>query len=147
MFGPEVGAHSRSAVGTVRTSVRISIRSPASIAASAPLPIAMPMSATASATESLTPSPTMATVRPCACKRFTASAFSVGSTPAITSAGAIPTASATCWATAALSPVSNIGVMPMDLRSAIAAALSGFIRSASVMTPRSCPPQTTCTAV
>ena len=83
--------------------------SPASIAASVPVPIAMPMSAVASATESLTPSPTIATRRPSACRFLMTSAFSDGSTPAITSSAAMPTSAATRAATAALSPVSSTG--------------------------------------
>ena len=61
------------------------MRSDASIATSAPVPIAIPRSASASAGASLTPSPTIATTRPSACSRRTTSAFSAGSTSAMTS--------------------------------------------------------------
>ena len=56
-----------------------------SIATSVPAPIAIPTSAVAMAGASLTPSPTMATLRPPAWKRLTASALSAGMTCAATS--------------------------------------------------------------
>ena len=55
------------------------------MATSVPVPMLRPRSAWASAGASLTPSPTIATTRPSACRRLTTSAFSDGSTSAITS--------------------------------------------------------------
>ena len=52
--------------------------SEASIATSVPVPIAIPRSACASAGASLTPSPTIATMRPSACRRVTTSRLAGG---------------------------------------------------------------------
>ena len=58
--------------------------SAASMATSVPVPMARPTSAAASAGASLIPSPTIATVRPSACRRRTSPAFCSGSTSAST---------------------------------------------------------------
>ena len=67
-----------SAVATLFRLPLTRVMSDASIAISVPVPIAIPRSACASAGASLTPSPTNATLRPNAWRRFTSSTFPSG---------------------------------------------------------------------
>mmetsp|Transcript_1415 Transcript_1415/g.1911 ORF Transcript_1415/g.1911 Transcript_1415/m.1911 type:complete len:330 (+) Transcript_1415:2451-3440(+) len=76
-----------------------------SIATSVPAPIAIPTSALASAGESFTPSPIMATRKPSPCNFAMQSAFSPGSTSAITRLGFMPMDDAIDRAVVRLSPV------------------------------------------
>ena len=93
-----------------------------SIATSVPAPIATPMSAWARAGASLTPSPTIATLRPCACNSAILDALSPGSTSAITVV--TPSSEPMRWAVASLSPVSITTSMPSSRSAATAAAPS-----------------------
>ena len=130
---------SRMASGTAVSSLRTTVMSAACMAASVPEPMAIPRSEVVRAGASLTPSPTMATTWPSERSFSMAWTLPSGVTSAITSAGSMPTCSATERATAALSPVSRMGRSPRSLSSAIAAGASSFTVSRRSTNPASRP--------
>ena len=141
----KVARESRMASAAARRSPETSVRSEASMATSVPVPIASPRSAWARAGASLTPSPTMATTRPSPWRRPITSAFSEGSTSAMTSS--MPTSAATARAVVSLSPVSSTGRSPSALSAATASAEVGLTVSATTSTPRTAPSQAATIAV
>ena len=101
------------ALGSVARSSRTTIASAVSRARSEPRrPIAIPRCAAAMAGASFTPSPTSITRWPCSCRARTCATLSAGSSPARTSV--MPTSSASRRAARSLSPVSRIGVDPVE---------------------------------
>ncbi len=107
--------------------------------------MAMPTWACASAGASLMPSPAMATTRPAACRRFTCSAFSAGSTSATISV--IPSARPTASAVARVSPVSMTIRTPSARRRASASAADALTGSAMPISPSTWPARATWTTV
>ena len=106
--------------------------SAASMATSVPAPMAMPMSALVSAGASLMPSPTMMVFPFSLSSRITASLPS-GRTPATTSL--TPASRPMASAVRRLSPVSITTCMPMFLSCFMASGLSGFMVSATDISP------------